>query len=241
MTISLDLRFVPVANLLVLLAACGSSATSTSAAADAAKVPADAASSDSAAEVSTTWPGPWSCPSAPEAACGGDLEGTTWTVVDFCPEDPTAAAALFEHPYGDMAECKPPGGTVQGKLDHEGELTFAEGKVQIKLSTVARTTYTFSDACLGAAKPGQAPAAACTGMSKADIMSCTYAASSCTCLATVPGDSSDGSEPYITVGGGTVAIGNEMQAAYCVQGDRLLLDVTPHIKSWRWWLLKRKT
>ncbi len=236
---------------LVVFAGCGTDNTSGNAgasdsqasasdAADRAKT--DAASGDSASETAGSSKG-FACPTATEPACGGELEGTTWTVVEFCAEDPTAAAALFQHPYDNLPACKPPGGTVAGKLTHTGSLHFENGEIQIQLTTQALTTYTFSDACLMAAKPeAAAPSPACASLNKADVMTCTYAAGSagtCTCQAVVPGDSSQGSEPYTTVAGHTLMIGGEMQANYCVQGDRLLLDITPHLKSWRWWLLKR--
>lgn len=203
------------------------------------------AAPDTPPDVLTTWPGSWACPAAPEPACGGALEGTTWTVVDFCPEDPTAAAALFEHPYDNLPACQPPGGTVKGQLVDSGEISFADGQLAMNIGGYAETTYTFSPACLQAAKPGPDPAATCTSMSKLDIMTCTYGPTAqgsdqCTCLAKVPKEGGKDSAPYAIVGGKTLKIGTEISADYCIQGDRLLLDVTPHIISWRWWLFKRK-
>jgi len=43
-----------------------------------------------------------------------------------------------------------------------------------------------------------------------------------------------------SVEGGDTIKTAEFQAASCIDGDRLLMDVKPHIVSWRWWLLKRK-
>ncbi len=194
---------------------------------------------------SEVWTGGGACPAAAEPACGGQLEGTTWTVVDFCPEDPTAAAALFEHPYDNLPACQPPGGTVKGQLVDTGEISFADGQMLMNFGGYAETTYTFSPACLQAVKPGLDPAAACTAMSKPDIMTCQFgpdavAGNLCTCLAKVPKEGGKEQAPYAIVGGKTLKISTEISAAYCVQGDRLLLDVSPHIVSWRWWLFKRK-
>lgn len=198
---------------------------------------------DTALADTTTWTGGWQCPVAAEPPCGGFLEGSTWTIVDFCPEDPTAAAALFEHPYGDLPACQPPGGTVQGQLVDSGEIAFVDGEIVLDIGGYAATTYTFSPACLAAAKPGQEPALACAAMSKPDLMACSFGGSGagpCTCLAKVPKEGGKSKLPYAVVGGTTLKAGNEFSAAYCVQGDRLILDVSPHIVSWRWWLLKRK-
>lgn len=200
---------------------------------------------DDAETTLDSWTGSWACPSGPEPACGGPLEGTTWTVVDFCPEDPTAAAALFQHPYGNLAACKPPGGTVKGQLVDTGEISFVDGQAVMNIGGYAETLYTFTPECLQAAKPGLAPAEACTGMAKPDLMTCSYGVDAkgvdgCTCLAKVPKEGGKQQLPYAIVGGKTLKIGTEMSAAYCIQGDRLLLDVSPHIISWRWWLFKRK-
>lgn len=187
----------------------------------------------------------WQCPTAAEKPCGGALEGSTWTIVDFCPEDPVAAGALFEHPFGDMAACQPPGGTVKGQLVDTGEISFESGEMIMDIGGYAETTYTFLPECLAAAKPGGEPATSCVGLSKADFMQCSYApgvngSGLCTCVAKVPKEGGKSQIPYAVVGGTVLKAGNEFSAAYCIQGDRLLLDVSPHIVSWRWWLLKRK-
>lgn len=209
----------------------------------------ETSSFDAATPDTSAWTGGWQCPVAAEPPCGGALDGSTWTIVDFCPEDPTAAAALFEHPYGDLPACQPPGGSMQGQLVDTGEIAFVDGEMLLDIGGYAETTYTFSHACLTAAKPGQEPAVACAALSKPDLMACSFAGGdasgaaskgSCTCYAKVPKEGGKSKLPYAIVGGTTLKAGNEFSAAYCVQGDRLILDVSPHIVSWRWWLLKRK-
>lgn len=207
--------------------------------------PDTSSSPDTAMPDTSAWTGGWQCPVAAEPPCGGALEGSTWTIVDFCPEDPTAAAALFEHPYGDLPACQPPGGSVQGNLVDSGEIAFVDGEMVLDIGGYAETTYTFSPACLAAAKPGQEPAAACAAMSKADLMACSFAGAgsgsgTCTCHAKIPKEGGKSKFPYAIVAGTTLKAGSEFSAGYCVQGDRLVLDVSPHIVSWRWWLLKRK-
>ncbi len=210
--------------------------------------PQDAADSDAATDASsndTAGGDPWACPVAPEPACGGTLAGTTWEIIDFCPEDPVAAGALFEHPFSDLAACKPPGGTVSGKLVDTGTISFTATEMKTDIGGYAATTYTFSTACLAAAKPGIEAATACSSMSKADLMSCSFDATAdagagrCTCDAKVPKEGGPGAMAYSVEGGDTIKTA-EFQAAYCIDGDRLLMDVKPHIVSWRWWLLKRK-
>lgn len=228
-------------------AAVTDAAADVAADADAAAI--DAGSSDAGGGDSTVSDAPatdpWACPVAAEPACGGALAGTTWEIVDFCPEDPVAAGALFQHPFGSLDACKPPGGTVHGKLVDTGTIHFTATEIQTDIGGYAATTYTFSTACLAGAKPGLAAAAACTSMSKVDLMTCTFDANAdggagrCTCDAKVPKEGGPGAMAYSVVGGDTIQTA-DFQAAYCIQGDRLLMDVKPHIVSWRWWLLRRK-
>lgn len=221
--------------------------------ADAAATPGDGVAGDVAVDAgadaavdsggdAATWSGGWQCPVAAEPACGGALEGTTWSIVDFCPEDPTAAAALFEHPFDNLPACKPPGGTVEGQLVDTGEIAFVDGEMILDIGGYAETTYTFSSACLAAVKPDLSAAAACAALTKPGLMSCALpdGGGVCTCQAKVPKEGGKSKLPYAIVGGTTLKAGNELSASYCVQGDRLLLDVSPHIVSWRWWLLRRK-
>ncbi len=203
--------------------------------------PSDTGSAD-AADPATPSSASWQCPTAAEVPCGGALEGTRWSIVDFCPEDPAAAAALFEHPFDDLPACQPPGSAAAGQLVDTGEIAFQDGQIVMDIGGYAQTTYTFSAACLAAVKPGAEPAVACASLAKPGVMTCSLGpgAGTCICEAKVPKEGGKSTLPYAIVGGTTLKVGTEFSADYCVQGERLLLDVSPHIVSWRWWLLKRK-
>jgi len=243
----------------LVIAACGSSASSSTgdaiAAIDLATPPADAIAdatvpSDAGAVVGATdAPVPGgiasdatatvpSCPLAGFAPCGGELLGV-WSFVKLCPEDPAAAAALCEHPYDNLSACKKPGGTVACESITTGTMTFDDaGMVTIARDYAIAATWGFSDACLAAAKPGLQGEAACKALVKPGKLACVYTPGQCTCSATVSEGPTTDSAAY-TVQGNTVFLGTEVNANFCITGDRLVLDMIPHIISWRWWILDR--
>lgn len=177
------------------------------------------------------------CPVADFAPCGGDLQGT-WNAVSFCPEDPEAAAALFEHPYSNLPECSDRSvNTVVGMLVHTGTVTFAGGTLTTDVQVGGEVTYGFTDACLAAVDPAAAtPQAACDGMPAQ--LTCAYTTGLCSCSGTISPQALADSAPYETVDATTIRY-DGVTAAYCTDGEVLILDWAEHPVSWRYWILSR--
>ena len=180
------------------------------------------------------------CPVTDFTSCGGDVEGT-WSVVAFCPEDPAAADALCENPFSDTAACVGGENGRRCQWARSGTVRFAEGRVNTMLSARLDVEYTFSDACVLAREQGAEGAeAACLSLSNARL-SCAYDDGVCVCTASLSPQDDSLDEAY-TVDGATLTIGSggeALTAAYCVEGDRLVMDVMPHPVSWRYWVLSR--
>lgn len=177
------------------------------------------------------------CPVTGYAACGGELLGE-WTISGFCPDDPEAAAALFEHPFSDTPECADRTmNTVEGVLVHEGSLAFSGADVQINMTEEARVTWGFTTECLAAVFAKSTPEAACAELDSGNA-TCTFAAGFCTCDGVVPGKPSAETIAYAATDAMTLSIdGNSV--SYCIDGDTLTLDWADHPVSWRYWVLER--
>lgn len=215
---------------ILVLCACGDSATRTdSATPDAAP---DSAGGDSAATSAY-------CPVVDFAACGGDLVGT-WAFRALCPEDPAAAAALCEHPYDDRAVCMGEGNEAVCDGRQEGTLTFAaDGSLDVETTTTLIATWRFTDECLTAvATSGATPEEHCASIAN-ERLTCTYDAG-CTCVGD-PIVESDTNTSTWQVVDSDLTLGEDPPAAYCVDGDRLTMDYyLYHPVSWRYWVLERQ-
>jgi hypothetical protein len=186
--------------------------------------------------------GPSLCPVKGYTPCGGDLLGA-WTFISFCPEDQAKADALYEHPYDNLTECQDrTKNFVKAVKTFNGSLSFDKTSVTVKYTGHVDLSYGFTDACLGAVNSSAAtPAAACTAMTNPGKLTCTYAASICTCKGTVQAPSEDSNVGYTlnSANSLTLSPGKE-SATFCRTGDVLILDWVPHPISWRYWILKRQ-
>lgn len=175
------------------------------------------------------------CPAA-FTACGGELTGT-WQVAGFCPDDPEAAAALFEHPFSDLPECQDrTANIVEGRLVHSGTLTFAATSVEADFTEEAQVTWGFTTACLAAIDATATPEDACAALG--GRATCAFAAGVCTCDAVIEGKPSTGSLPLVTVDADTITI-DGASVDYCAGEGSLVLDWAEHPVSWRYWVLTR--
>lgn len=180
------------------------------------------------------------CPVTGFTACGGELSGT-WSIREFCPADPEAAAALFEHPFSDTPECADRTmNTVDGVLVHTGTIAFDGTNVQMNITEEAHVTYGFTSACLAAVYAKSTAQEACDELGSRGTVTCTFVADFCTCSGVVPGEPSSDSVPYTLTDATTVSI-DGVSAAYCVDeaGTGLTLDFAEHPVSWRYWVLER--
>ena len=179
------------------------------------------------------------CPVTGYAPCVGDVVGT-WSIGGFCPDDPAAAAALFEHPYSDTTECADRElNTVDGVLVHEGTITFTATEAQANFTEEAHVTWGFTTACLGAVFAKSTAEDACAELgSGGGNLTCTFAADYCTCAGVIEGKPSTETIAY-TVDGSAMQLG-EAAVTYCVDGDTLTLDFAEHPVSWRYWVLDRQ-
>jgi len=176
------------------------------------------------------------CPLVGYQPCGGDLTGT-WNVLRYCPEDPAAAQALFEHPYDDLAQCQRPENPVSAVRSWSGTVAFAAGLVTLDIASSVAVSYGFTDACLAAARPGVSGAAAQCAALATQVLSCTYQPGLCTCTGVVPYPDEKLTEPW-SASGSDLSLAGE-QATYCVSGKGLVIDFKVHPVSWRWWVLER--
>lgn len=202
------------------------------------QAPADVAARDAAVADA----GPSLCPVKGYSPCGGDLLGA-WTFISFCPEDQAKADALYEHPYDNLTECQDrTKNFVKAVKTFNGSLIFDKTSVTVKYTGSVALSYGFTDACLTAVDSSAAtPAAACTAMNNPGKLTCTYAASLCTCKGTVQAPAEDATVPYTlnSASSLTLSPGKE-NATFCRTGDVLILDWVPHPISWRYWILKRQ-
>jgi len=179
------------------------------------------------------------CPVVGFEACGGDLVGT-WSFVALCPEDPEAAAALCESPFDDNPECVGGGNVNNCEGFIEGTLNF-DGQSTVTGDTVSGITpsWIFTDTCLEAAGlDGGEPEARCLGLSS-DKLTCTYDPGACLCQGGAM-EQPDQSEASYSIEGNDLQLGEDPPAAYCVDGDRLIMDYyIYHPISWRYWVLER--
>ena len=178
------------------------------------------------------------CPVVGFQPCGGDLSGT-WNVVSFCPEDPAAAAALFEHPYDDRQACKDrTKNTVDAVVTQTGTITFAAGEIVMDVTSTYDLTYGFTDACLAVAVPAEPdPKSACLAMEKPGKLSCTYQPDRCVCTGKIVNPGQTETAPYELVSSTQLKM-DGMLAGFCRSGSVLILDWEKHPISWRYWILQ---
>lgn len=176
------------------------------------------------------------CPAQFDAPCGGDLTGT-WQIVGLCPDDPAAAAALFEHPFSDLPACADrEANRVDGVLVHTGSVTIDATSVQLDFTEAAQVTWGFTTDCLRAIDGEAAPADACAALG--GRATCVFAGGVCTCDALVEGKPSMGTLPLVAVDTDTVTI-DGLTVDYCAGVDSLVLDWAEHPVSWRYWVFTR--
>ena len=184
-------------------------------------------------------PGSPYCPVVDFEPCGGDLTGR-WSLVAYCPEDPAAAAALYESPYDDHPECVGGGNETIGHSEVAGDFEFAaDGSVTVSTTTTIVMEWVFTDGCLTAAGlAGATSAERCAAVGN-DHLACEYAPDACRCISDPMEEAGGGGTTY-TVTGNEVQLGEEPPAAYCVDGDSLIMDYyLYHPVSWRWWVFVR--
>lgn len=173
--------------------------------------------------------------------CGGDVQGV-WRVLDFCPEDEDAAAALCQSPFDDRAECVGDGNAQTCRTLRDTTMEWTEdGRLSIRGTTRIEATYRFDDACLAVVAPsGSTPAERCAALAN-DRLACASEDGGCVCTATTEPEPSDDDTVYRVEGNDLVigSAGDEVVGAYCVEDDVLTLDVAPHPVSWRYWVLAR--
>jgi hypothetical protein len=179
------------------------------------------------------------CPVVGFKACGGDLLGS-WDVVSFCPEDAAAAAALFEHPFDNLQQCKDrTKNTVDAVVTEVGTMTFTASELTSKVTSTHDLTYGFTDACLAAAFPAAPdPKTACLDQQKSGKLTCTYQPDRCVCVGQLVHPGQEEKNPYEQVGTTQIKMGNVL-ADYCRTGPVLILDWEKHPISWRYWILKQ--
>jgi hypothetical protein len=178
------------------------------------------------------------CPVVGFKACGGDLIGA-WDVVSFCPEDAAAAAALFEHPFDDLAACKDrTKNTVDAVVTQDGTVTFTAGEIVSKVTSTYDLTYGYTDACLAAIEPARSdPESACLAQQKTGKLTCAYQPDRCVCVGQIVNPGQEEAAPYEKVGSTQIKMGNIL-ADYCRSDPVLILDWEKHPVSWRYWILK---
>jgi len=179
------------------------------------------------------------CPVTDYTACGGSIVGS-WSILALCPEDPAAAAALFESPFDDRPACVGGGNETNGRSEIEGVFEFDDaGQVTFATTSTLLVTWVFDDACLEAAgRAGATPEARCDDVSS-DRLTCEYAPDACRCVGDPIVEPDEGSGTY-TITGDEVVLGDDPPATYCVDGDSLVMDYYLfHPVSWRYWVFER--
>lgn len=174
------------------------------------------------------------CPVEGYQPCGGELAGT-WSFAGLCPESPDDVPC--ENPFGDEPACTEAGNSQSCTLAAEGALTFDGANVRVERTLIVDATYVFTDACLAAVRTEPTPEERCAGLSNPPALSCTHGAAGCTCAGRTEDAPIDESVPYTATGSDLTFA--DFTATYCVDGDRLTLDLTPHPQSWRYWVLDR--
>lgn len=189
--------------------------------------------SPDADDSSDTAPSAGACPVIDGDPCGGDILGT-WTVAEFCPDDPEAAAALCENPFDDPA-CTDTERACP--FVRSGTIVFSATEATLDTVTSITPMYRFSSACVQAVKPEAAGAeAACAAMGSPKL-TCVYEPGTCVCTGSTEPEPAVETLP-VTIDGQSLKLG-ESAATFCVSGDRLTLDFAMHPVSWRWWVLDR--
>jgi len=179
------------------------------------------------------------CPVTDYTPCGGNIVGT-WAYRGLCPEDPEAAAALCEHPFGDRTECTGTGNEAYCDSTDTGTLIFYEDlSIDIETHFSMVNTYNFTDACLEAvATSGTTPEERCADMSR-EHLACAYT-TQCTCVSDPMVEDFTNTATYAVVDN-EVTIGDDPPSTYCIEGDVLTMDFyLIHPVSWRYWVLERQ-
>lgn len=180
------------------------------------------------------------CPVEDFEACAGDVVGT-WRVRSLCPDDPAAAAALFESPYDDREECVGGGNSTIGHSEVDGLFELAsDGAVMFEMTTTIRMEWVFDDTCLAAAPlRGATAEERCADVAN-ERVTCSYTPDACHCESDEIVQPESGSGTY-TIDGDEIQFGDDPPARYCVDGDRLVMDYyLYHPVSWRYWVFERE-
>lgn len=182
--------------------------------------------------------------------CGGDLIGS-WQIIEWCPSDPVAAASHCEHPNDDVAACQEePNGAIC-EFIRSGTLTFSsDGKIVLdRDNMIINITYFFDAACMNSITPGESHEQACATMDQSAKLSCEFADDLCTCKASInekdindiPIGPIEGQFEQVDETSIRTTVEGEpwIEATYCLKGDQLIMDVTPHEDTWQYWVHQR--